>query len=240
MWAGNVVVTAAALVAALGCARRPSPTGGGTATATVTEALQTYLARRGDLCVARPTWPVDVTEQDQAQRSRDALQLPVLERLGVVSSSPATVRVDGEGGPALVSVRRYRLTGRGRSLYIDRRTRQPASDAVLGSAYADLCLARLTLDRITRVEMHPNDQHPASARVSYTYRVDAPDWMRDPEARRVFPAVARVIGGTGQAELEEGLVMTEAGWVANELLEASAPVATHASAGAAAHEQGRP
>ena len=204
----KIVVPAGLLVAALACSRRPEPAAGG---ATITDALETYLARRGDLCVARSTWPVDMTEQDRAQRTRDALQLPVLERLGVVESSPATVSLAGDYGPVAVHVRRYKLTERGRAFYNDRR--------------ADLCVARLSLDKVARVQVLPSEQHPERAVVGYTYKVDAPTWMRDPEALRVFPAVARTLAGASRAELEETMVMTRSGWVARELLPSSAAVA---------------
>src|SRR5262249_36825253 len=142
-----------------------------------TDGVRAYLQKRGDLCIARTAWPVDVTEADRAQRTRDALQMPVMEKLGLVQSSPATVRVDGEGGPALVPATRYRLTDRGRRFYLARPPRLPAAP---GDPGGDFCVAKISLVKVTGWELSPNDAHPASAAVSYTYEVDAPGWMRDP------------------------------------------------------------
>ncbi len=51
------------------------------------QALHAYLDKRGDLCVNRSTWPVDVTSEEAEQGSRNSMQLPVLERLGLVRST---------------------------------------------------------------------------------------------------------------------------------------------------------
>ena len=50
------------------------------------KAAARYLAEHGDLCMAKYTWPRDVTPADRAAHSNDAVQLPVLERLGLVES----------------------------------------------------------------------------------------------------------------------------------------------------------
>jgi hypothetical protein len=179
-----------------------------------TAGVEAYLAKRGDLCIGRSIWPIDVDEHESAAENRDALQLPVLEKLGVVTSSHVTV--DSMG---MVDARRYRLTERGRQFYLDRATRRPAPEPRAG---ADLCVARLSLDRVVRWELAPDAR---SAEVAYTYAVDAPDWARDPAFLRVFPALARVLGGAHHAELTEGFTLTRDGWVADELLPAPAVAA---------------
>jgi hypothetical protein len=171
--------------------------------ASFTAGVEAYLREGGDLCVARPSWPVDVTESDRQLGTRDAVQLPVLERLDVVAGRRLTI----QGQP----VTRYSLTARGRARFVDRR--------------ADLCVATISLDKVVSWELYPDARNPTSATVNYTYRVDTPAWMRDPEALRVFPAVARVIAGAGTAQLAEGFTLTVGGWVANELVAPGAAVA---------------
>src|SRR5580698_825835 len=53
----------------------------------LTQAVNQYLADHGDLCVGKFTWPREVTPADDESHSNDAVQLPVLERLGLVEST---------------------------------------------------------------------------------------------------------------------------------------------------------
>jgi hypothetical protein len=182
--------------------------------ANFTDAMTTYLRQRGDLCVARPDWPVDVTLDDFAARTRDAVQMPALERVGLVDSSVL---------PDASKVTRYQLTAEGRRHYIDRSTHQPVSPESPRHASADFCVAHLSLDRLVGWELRPGSAtSPARALATYTYRIDAPSWTQDPGVRRAFPAVDRVISGAHAASLEEELILTPAGWVANELLPSGA------------------
>lgn len=183
-------------------------------------ALQAYLARRGDLCVGRPRWPIDVPAGTEG--TADAIQLPVLEQLGLVTSTVIQVRVGGAATP--FQARRYRLSGAGHRLYRNRDTRLPASpDDARAPERADLCFATLTLDKVRRWEIQK--EGPATtALVSYTYHADAPAAARDPRLGRAFPAVARLLAGDGKAELVEGFTLTSSGWTANELLPRAAGV----------------
>ncbi|HEY7370783.1 MAG TPA: hypothetical protein VIF57_01300 [Polyangia bacterium] len=178
--------------------------------ASLAKGVEAYLAQRGELCIARQVWPVDVTEGDRAVRTRDAIQMPVLERLGVVAGHHISVRtVNDDDKPITVPVTRYELTERGRRSYSDRRN--------------DLCVARVSLDKVVSWEAAPSERAPKSAVVSYTYKVEPVAWMRDPEALRVFPAIARMLAGAGTAELKEGLTLTKGGWVANDLPGSAGP-----------------
>jgi hypothetical protein len=233
----RLAAACALLAAASGCrTRTAAPADGGRAAsaADFTRAVETYLAQRGDLCVGRPSWPIDVSEG--ARTGPDAVQLPVLERLGLVTSSLIAERRDGVATP--FSVRRYRLTSAGRARYLDRQTRQPAlPDGPQAPAHADFCVLELTLGKVTKWQVQPSAT--PTALVSYTYGVRAPAWARDPGFARVFPAVARLIAGAGSAELVEGFTLTPAGWTANELLPkepapSSAPSSARSSAPQAA------
>ncbi|HEY4183677.1 MAG TPA: hypothetical protein VGP07_01355 [Polyangia bacterium] len=180
---------------------------------TFTRAMNAYLQARGDLCIARTEWPVDVTLDDFAARTRDAVQMPALERVGVVDSSVI---------PGASKVTRYQLTALGRARYIDRATHQPLSPESTRRAGADFCMARLSLDKIVGWELRKGATGPNRALVTYQYQVEAPAWTQNPAVRGAFPAVARVIGGARSAALEEELTSTTDGWVANELLPAGA------------------
>ena len=212
----RLFLVACGLTVAVSCRPKVDPT-----RAAFERGLQAYLARRGDLCVGRPRWPVDVPAD--AQGTADTIQLPVLEQLGLVTSTVLQLRVEGAATP--FQARRYRLTSAGHRLYLDRDTRQPAApDDARAPERADLCFASLTLDRVTRWEIQ-KEGTTTTALVSYTYHADAPAAARDPRLGRVFPAVARLLAGDGKAELVEGFTLTSSGWTANELLprEAGAP-----------------
>jgi len=171
-------------------------------------AIESFLAERGDLCLAMFDWPIDLTPAEAGARGRHALQLPVLEKLGLARSTVVEVaRTDAD--PQGV-VKRYELTDAGRRFY-----KPHAHTASGGVAHAnDFCAAHLSLDRVVDWQIGPDRSHP-QALVSYTYHVEPAPWMKDADAQRVFPMVMRVIDGAdGQLQLKQALVAGERGWVA--------------------------
>jgi hypothetical protein len=200
--------------------------------------MQRYLAQRGDLCLAKTQWPIDVTQHDIDVGGRNALQMPVLERLGLVASTVAEVEIaDEDQTPATahrMKVRRYALTDAGLRYYLPRPGR-----AATGAAEHDLCAAHLQLDRIVGWDLQKATAGaPRHAVVTYTYRIDAAPWTADAEAQQVFPVVAGLVRGAGSAHLQETFVATPSGWVAAELREtaaqradeqATAPIGQHLS-----------
>ena len=188
------------------------------------DGLRAYLERRGDLCLAKSTWPIDVTPHDVAVGTRDAVQMPVLERLGLVRSSEATTEVTTGDGVLPVEVRRYELTEAGLRDYRAREIGVNAAGERV--AAGDLCVARLSLATVVGWEMAPpgsgasaaGGAERAHAEVSYTYGVAAEWWTRDAEVKRVLPMMARVVEGAGKATLKESFTLTPDGWVADELL----------------------
>jgi hypothetical protein len=203
-----VVMTMLVIAAAAACTRSSDPSA-----AELTSAMNTYLAERGQLCLGKTNWPIDVTQHEVDTGARNALQMPVLERLGLASSSVADITVDDEGTAHEMKVRRYQLTDAGRTYYVKRSQRR-ASDA---QAVGDFCAARLTLARVVGWDMHPGDGKAPTATVRYTYHVDAAPWTNDPEAQKVFPMVAGVVSGADRAELQESFTHTPTGWVAVDL-----------------------
>src|ERR1700759_2773089 len=137
---------AGAALAALGLAacsdRAPDAT-------TFVAPMTAYLAARGQLCLAKTAWPIDVTQHEIDTGARNARQMPVLERLGLVSSSVAEIDVDDEGTLHHMKVRRFALTDAGRAYVVAR----PVS-ARRTTPVADFCAATLSLDRIVGWELH--------------------------------------------------------------------------------------
>ena len=178
-----------------------------------TRAMTRYLDQRGELCLAKYDWPIDVTAQDFKAGTRDAVQMPVLEKLGLVNSSEASAEKKQEDAPAItVAVRRYQLTENGKKYYLSRRI--SAQKQV-----SDFCAARLKLDQVVSWELGQHDNSVKEATVIYTYQVEAAPWTNDADARRVFPAVARVIEGAGKAQLREGFTLAPDGWRAKDSLD---------------------
>jgi hypothetical protein len=185
-----------------------------------TAGMQAYLTRHGDLCVGKPTWPIDVTRAEMTGGSRDAVQMPVLERLGLVTGTDAVAEITTEDGPVKTDVRRYTLTPEGLRYYLPR-------DATPGHAASyDFCAAKLSLDKVVGWDKPTNNVVGSHTAVEYTYRIDPAPWTSNTEAMRVFPMVAHVVRGAGTDRLKEGFTLTDKGWVADELLaDGRAPIA---------------
>jgi hypothetical protein len=174
-----------------------------------TAAMNGYLATRGDLCLAKTDWPIDVTQHEVDTGARNAVQMPVLERIGLVSSVPATAQIHDEDRVGTVDVRRYTLTEAGKQFY---RERGPGGRR-------DFCAAHLTLDKVIGWESPRSSTGaamPQHAVVTYTYKVDPAPWARNPEVAKVFPMVDRVVRGAGSARLKEGFTLTNGRWVAQD------------------------
>src|ERR1700753_1009765 len=75
----------------------------------LTRAVKVFLADHGDLCMDKYTWPRDITDGDAYTDPNDAVQLPVLERLGVVQST------------SIGATKRYTLTDKGQKYYLKKK-----------------------------------------------------------------------------------------------------------------------
>jgi hypothetical protein len=183
------------------------------------EGLRAYLERRGDLCIGKAAWPIDVWPHDVTTGTRDAIQMPVFERLGLVRSRDVAIDVPTDDGTTPVEVKRYELTEAGLRDYRSHEIGINAAGEKV--AAGDFCVARLSLSKVVRWELAPSatpgDERPRAV-VAYTYEVAADPWTRDPEVQRVLPAVARVVSGARSAELKESFTLTSDGWVADDLL----------------------
>lgn len=180
---------AAALACATGLSHASTPNPSRPA---LTRAVRQYLSEHGDLCVGKFTWPRIVTTEDRREQTNDAVQLPVLERLGLVTSTQIP-RSAASMGPA----RSYSLTAKGKRYYLFRRR------IILGAhdrpveQDEDLCVARLSLDKVVKWTPPERVNGHLETIVRYTYRIQSADWMADPRARKAFPVVDRIIRGQG-------------------------------------------
>jgi len=171
----------------------------------LTAAMNAYLAKKGDLCLGKTRWPIDVPQREAGTRARNALQMPVLERLGLVSASKAKVEDEKDKEAGEIEVTRYALTGEGKKYFLEREPQ------------GDFCAAHLTLDKIVGWETRKDAKEPSEVVVTYTYRIDAAPWTGDTEVQKVFPMVDRVVRGAGTMQLKQNFRRTDTGWVPAEV-----------------------
>ncbi|XHS78729.1 cytochrome-c peroxidase [Burkholderiaceae bacterium UC74_6] len=169
-------------------------------------ALDRFLAERGDVCMAKADWPIDVNARDVAARTRNALQLPVLERQGLVSAKDGYVdwRDDERQAVERVPTRRYELTAAGQQAMKPAKGGKP-----------DLCAGRLEAERIVSV----SETGEGRASVHFLYRFKAESWVQNDEVRRVFPMVDALLRGQGSMEMQQGFHVEGAAWVADSTVE---------------------
>jgi hypothetical protein len=179
------------------------------------QALKKYLGAQGHVCVGKFDWPIEVSQQDFQHNARDAVQMPVLEKLGLVTSTVASAQrvVGDDGATETIPVKRYELTEAGRRSYVDKdiTTRGPGAAPI--EHHKDLCAAKLTIDKIVRFGESLSTAGVRQGTIFYTYHVTAMPWALSADAQRVFPMVARIIKGEGTLQLEQRMQLGTDGWV---------------------------
>ena len=173
-------------------------------------AVEEYLQEKGYLCLGKFDWPISVSDIDRQARTKDAVQMPVLEKQGLASAARADV-----GAPAdAAAVTRYDLSETGRKYYLINKPAAPTGDASTVHR-GDLCGATLKLDQIIKWQTPEIvDGHPQTT-VRYTYRiVDPADWILDADVNRVFPMVHRLLIGARSLQLEQAFEWADGRWVA--------------------------
>lgn len=178
---------------------------------TLTKAVDRYLSDHGDLCVGKFTWPRVVTPQDRQDKTNDAVQLPVLERLGLVQATdiaaPAVAPTAAdEGGKS------YSLTAKGHRYYLRKNRVTVGAHGMPTVHDADLCVAHLSLDKVVKWSPPEPAHGGLESLVRYTYRVKAADWMADPQARAVFPVVDRIIRNEGNLLMSVNVRLENGKW----------------------------
>lgn len=177
-------------------------------------ALQKYLATQGHLCLGRFDWPIDVPATAFSMGTGDAVQLPVLQKLQLVTSTDATVQRVSEDRKEAVPVKRFELTRTGRVFYVSKEAITRGPDGKPIEHHKDFCAAKLSLDRIVRWDEATASDGQRQGILYYTYRVAAADWARSPEALHVFPMIDKIIRGEGKLELEQRMKLGKDGWTA--------------------------
>jgi hypothetical protein len=204
--AGALCLVAIASLAA--CSKSDVPTAD-----TFTAGMNTYLAQRGNLCLDKRQWPIDVTPEEMANHERNANQMPVFEKLGLVTSSDAVATYKTEEKSETVTVKRYVLTDEGKKYYIADVPLSSLENHPQKEPAGDFCAGKLSLDKV--VSWTPpttNDKGQKQTVVSYTYHIDPAPWMKTAEARGILPVVANIIDMAGKAQLEENFVLMPDGW----------------------------
>jgi hypothetical protein len=169
--------------------------------------LSKYLAQHGDVCVGKFDWPIDVAPGDAEAGSRDAVQLPVLQQLGLTEAASGTVmRTDKEGAQQEVPVQRYSLTEAGKKFYLKRATTTVTKSGEKIARQGDFCAGKLRLVKVVGWDA-------ATETASYTYKFAAAPWMREPSAQQVFPMIAYIMKGEGQLQMKQRLRLDHGRWV---------------------------
>lgn len=170
-----------------------------------TPAVEKYLREKGEFCLGKFNWPISVTDGDRRIGTNDALQMPVLERLGLVAAFA------GEGP----GIKQYALTDEGKKYYVIKKTVTlgPVDKAI--EHPGDFCAAKLTLDKVVRWQPVSVVNGKPQTTVMYTYKIAAAaDWTHDPDIQRVFPMIHRILDGAGSLQLMQGFVWSNKAWVA--------------------------
>jgi hypothetical protein len=169
-------------------------------------AVRKYLEEKGNFCLGKFEWPIAVSDEDRKTGTNNALQMPVLEKLGLVVAS------DSPGDP---SIRNYSLTEEGQKYYLTKQTITVNSAGQRIRHPGDLCPAKLELDKVVAWDPPSVVDGKTQTTVKYTYRIaKAADWTQDPEVRKVFPMIARIIDSAGSQQLMQLFAWSNHGWVA--------------------------
>jgi hypothetical protein len=170
-----------------------------------TAAVANFLDEHGDMCVGKVNWPIDVTMADAQARSPNSLQLPALQKAGLVSArqiqNDTTLKM------------RYSLNVEGQKYYVHKPMTSMGSDGALKTHAGDLCYGKLRVDKIIGWDPPRIENGVTRTTVTYTYSIDAAPWTRDPDVQRVFPVVAMVVKRShGDLQLKQSVVLTKDGW----------------------------
>jgi hypothetical protein len=170
-----------------------------------------YLAQRGHVCLAKYEWPITVTA---GSREPDAQQMPVLEKLGLVTGKD--VVATPKDTAAAMPAREYALTDAGRKYYLKVPVViRTTTDNVTHPA--DFCAATLSLDRLVGWDPPQTRDGRTATSLLFTYRIAPEPWAAAPEVQQAFPLLARAMQREGTMQVRLGVHLTQRGWVADEL-----------------------
>ena len=179
------------------------------------EALNTYLAKKGQLCLGIPSaWPVDLNEAERRGGMGTAAEMAALEKVGLVRSHEAETEYMPplSSRPVKTKVLRYELTDNGKTFY---REKDRLGLAGNKQVQGDLCYGQQALDKIVNWQGPTAAGDSKEATVFYTYRIEnLADWAKNPDIQRVFPGIVSTIDGAGKTQMNQALTLTSQGWQA--------------------------
>ncbi|MGD0958259.1 MAG: hypothetical protein ABSB19_00480 [Methylomonas sp.] len=176
---------------------------------TLISAMKKHLQQHGHFCLGKFDWPIDVSEAEFGMKTRDALQMPVLEKLGLVVSSPAEAMRKVDDAELSVPVKRYALTDAGKKFYLEKESVLLVGGKQVKHTH-DFCVGKLSLDKVVNWTKKDN----AHLTVSYTYKIAAAAWTYNPEAQKAFPLMAHIVNGEGKVKLEQPFRLVGGDWEA--------------------------
>lgn len=184
-----------------------------TGQAALTHALQQYLVANGDLCLGKFDWPIEVSAQDSLDHTRDALQMPMLEKLGLVSAVPAMAKRQVDGAEQMVPVQQYALSNIGRIYYIPRQSQMASSSGQVVQHTHDLCGGKVGLDKLQRWDPPTQTAEGWETTLYYSYTF-APTWWADSaQGKAAFPVFAALLKGQGKLQLQQRFKWVGKHWV---------------------------
>jgi len=183
------------------------------AQATMTQALQQYLADHGDLCLGKFSWPIAVSGQDFQDRMPDALQMPALEKLGLVAAVPGTAMRQVNEAEQLVPVTQYALTAIGRIYFIPRQSQMATSSGQVVHHDHDLCGGKVSLEKLVRWDPLTQTADGWETTLYYTYTFAPTWWAQNPDVKTVFPVFASLLKGQGKLQLQQRFKLVGNKWV---------------------------
>lgn len=182
------------------------------------EALNTYLAQKGGLCLGIPsTWPIDFNDAERRSGIGRAGEMAALEKAGLVRSHETETEYTPplSSRPVKLKVLRYELTDAGKTFY-----RAKETFALVGKngTQGDLCYGQQQLDKIIKWDGPAAVGDSKEATVFYTYKVaNLAAWASNPEIQKVFPGILSTINGAGKIQMNQALTLTSQGWQARGL-----------------------
>jgi len=187
--------------------------------AALSSALQTYLVQQGDFCLGKFDWPIDVSAHDITIHTNNAIQMPVLEKIGLVSSSDSTAIRKIDETDTTVPVRRYVLTAEGQKFYLQKPINSVSPSGEKISHRGDFCAGKLSLDKVISWSAPHDVGDSQETTINYTYKIAAADWTHNPQIRKAFPMLDRIVTGAGTLQLQQRARLTPSGWTAINLWE---------------------